>query len=63
MKKHFLKVKTKEGYNIINIDEIKSISSTGNNLNKSEITLKDNTVLYSTETTLTIYDKLYNLQQ
>ena len=57
----FLKVKSLDGYHIINLEQIISITATGKEMNKTKILLTNNEVLYSTETQLEIYDKIQEL--
>ena len=57
----FLKVKSLDGYHIIELMKINYISPTGTEINKTKIILTNDEVLHSTETQLEIYDKIQEL--
>ncbi len=57
----FLKVKSLDGYHIINLEQIISITTTRCKNEKTRFSLTNKEVLYSTETQLEIYDKIQEL--
>ena len=57
----FLKVKSLDGYHIIELSKINYISPTGTEMNKTKILLINEEILLSTETQSEIYDKIQEL--